>query len=94
MKYRIETLGDDPKVIEEFTSKELAIRWLDTLLEATKGYQLLSVMNDIQSECNAGRKDKDNPLCNKFTFPIIIINLILNPHDLIMVEVADGENPK
>lgn len=60
-------------------SREHAIRWVDHVLSATTGCSLLSMLNDIQCECNTDERDA---FPSKFTMPLCIINLVLKEFNL------------
>lgn len=69
-------------------SQERITRWLDSLLYAVKGFRLLSALNDIQTECNpknAAMNEADKVFPNKFSMPLIILNLVLKEHGLKVV---------
>lgn len=57
------------------------MRWLDTLLSQTSHFSFLSKLNDIQRECNIRKAvaDKYDVFPNKFTMPLVIVNLVLAP---------------
>lgn len=68
-------------------TQEQVTRWLDSLLYAVKGFRLLSALNDIQTECNPGKAGSDGAevFPNKFSMPLIIVNLVLKEHGLKIV---------
>ena len=66
------------------TAKSRALRWLDDMLDAVKGFSLFSALNGIQAECNLDRDPK--PFPSKTEMPLCIINLVLKEHGLELEE--------
>lgn len=80
MNYLI-VFGNNDAIIE-CASKEAAIRRLDTILQCTNSFSLLSKLNDMQMEsCNFDGSDytPKAPWDSKWTIPDYFINLILKP---------------
>lgn len=66
------------------TAKSKALRWLDDMLYAVKGFSLFATLNRIQAECNL---DKDpRPFPAKTEMPLCILNLVLKEHGLELKE--------
>lgn len=96
---RITCLGNDPcgderrtlakfedgdTALDQQKAKSKALYWLDDMLDAVKGFSLLSALNDIQDECNL---DKEHPpFPNKMEMPLCILNLVLKEHGLRLEE--------
>ena len=75
---------DGDTVLDQQKAKSKALYWLDDMLDAVKGFSLLSALNDIQVECNL---DKEHPpFPNKTEMPLCILNLVLKEHGLRLEE--------
>lgn len=79
--FMVKSTGNDESIFQRFSTQEGAMRWLDTLLSQTNHFSFLSKLNDIQCECNVRKAvaDKDDVFPNKFTMPLVIVNLVLAP---------------
>lgn len=80
MKYSI--IFGDCETVFTVNTKEEAIRRLDTILNCTAKFSLLSRLNDMQMEsCNYDGSDytPKSPWDSKWTIPDYFINLILKP---------------
>ena len=75
---------DGKTALDQEPALSKAICWLDDMLEAVKGFSLVSALNDIQTKCNI---DKDPPpFPNKYAMPLCIVNLVLKEHGLELEE--------
>lgn len=77
--------GGEDCCVHRAESQEAVTCWLDIVLYAvTRGrFSLMSELNEIQSECN---DDEMERFPNKFTIPLMIVNLVLQPYGLWIKE--------
>ena len=75
---------DGDTCFDKQTPKSKAIRWLDDMLDAVKGFSLFTALNDIQAECNLDKDPK--PFPTKTEMPLCILTLVLKEHGLELEE--------
>ena len=68
---------------ESRNAKSMAINWINDVLEATNGFSLMSELNDLQG---AFRTESGVTIESKYDFPLMVINALIRPYNLLLAE--------
>lgn len=76
------TVDDDIPGLFYGETQERVTRWLQDVLHAVRGIHLMSKLNDLQTACMSCAEGGGEAFPNKFTIPLYVLNLVLQPYNL------------
>lgn len=85
------TFKDGESVLDKEPAMSKALSWLDDMLSAVRGFELIDELDKLRHKLNQGRNPEPFPTC--LSLPVEIVELMLKEFNL-MIDVWEDRHEK